>query len=186
MAVELFADVLREQGLCVVLIYLWVGLCEREERNADIRARWGWIPPHHTWKKTWTFVSLCVSVKGFRWTRSRRLAGLDCVSTFTCNVDMFETATGQVIIGILNQITETKLSSWTRAHVCLSSRFSMSIRYVLFLPSFTMPTLRHFWKRQYWQRLRLLLSTGQFLLARHTYLAFFCTVRWGEKKRAHQ
>lgn len=50
------------------------------------------------------------------------------------------------------------------------------------LPSFTMPTLRHFWKRQYWQRLRLLLSTGQFLLARHTYLAFFCTVRCGENK----
>lgn len=54
------------------------------------------------------------------------------------------------------------------------------------LPSFTMPTLRHFWKRQYWQRLRLLLSTGQFLLARHTYLAFFCTVRCGEARANNQ
>lgn len=44
-------------------------------------------------------------------------------------------------------------------------------------PSFTMPTARHFWKRQNWHRFLLLLSTGQFLSARHTYLAFFCTVR---------
>lgn len=46
-------------------------------------------------------------------------------------------------------------------------------------PSFTMPTARHFWKRQNWQRFRRLLSTGQSLLARQMYLAFFCTVRWG-------
>lgn len=45
-------------------------------------------------------------------------------------------------------------------------------------PSFTMPTARHFWKRQNWQRFRRLLSTGQSLLARQMYLAFFCTVRW--------
>lgn len=59
---------------------------------------------------------------------------------------------------------------------------SDQVRASTLLPSFTMPTLRHFWKRQYWQRLRLLLSTGQFLLARHTYLAFFCTVRCGRNK----
>lgn len=45
------------------------------------------------------------------------------------------------------------------------------------LPSLTIPTARHFWKRQNWQRFLLLLSTGQSLLARHTYFAFFCTVR---------
>lgn len=44
-------------------------------------------------------------------------------------------------------------------------------------PSLTMPTARHFWKRQNWHRFRLLLSTGQSLLARQTYLEFFCTVR---------
>lgn len=43
--------------------------------------------------------------------------------------------------------------------------------------SLTIPTARHFWKRQNWQRFLLLLSTGQSLLARHTYFAFFCTVR---------
>lgn len=61
-------------------------------------------------------------------------------------------------------------------------RVGLSLRVVKFgtLPSFTMPTLRHFWKRQYWQRLRLLLSTGQFLLAKQTYLAFFCTVLYRE------
>lgn len=41
------------------------------------------------------------------------------------------------------------------------------------LPSLTMPTLRHFWNRQYWHLLRRLLSTGQFLFARQTYFAFF-------------
>lgn len=45
------------------------------------------------------------------------------------------------------------------------------------LPSLTIPTARHFWKRQNWQRFLLLLSTGQSLLVRHTYFAFFCTVR---------
>lgn len=45
------------------------------------------------------------------------------------------------------------------------------------LPSLTIPTARHFWKRQYWQRFLLRLSTGQLLAAKHTYLAFFCTVR---------
>lgn len=44
-------------------------------------------------------------------------------------------------------------------------------------PSRTMPTARHFWKRQNWQRLRLLLSTGQSLFVRQTYLEFFWTVR---------
>ena len=43
--------------------------------------------------------------------------------------------------------------------------------------SFTMPTFIHFWKRQNWHRFRRRLSTGQFLSARHTYLAFFWTVR---------
>lgn len=46
------------------------------------------------------------------------------------------------------------------------------------LPSLTIPTTRHFWKRQYWHRFLLRLSTGQFLAAKQTYLAFFCTVRW--------
>lgn len=48
---------------------------------------------------------------------------------------------------------------------------------VLISPSLTMPTTRHFWKRQNWHRFRLLLSTGQSLLARQTYLEFFWTVR---------
>lgn len=48
---------------------------------------------------------------------------------------------------------------------------------VIASPSLTIPTTRHFWKRQNWQRFLLLLSTGQSLLARHTYFAFFCTVR---------
>lgn len=49
--------------------------------------------------------------------------------------------------------------------------------FVLNSPSFTMPTTRHFWKRQNWHRFRLLLSTRQSLLARQTYFEFFCTVR---------
>lgn len=49
------------------------------------------------------------------------------------------------------------------------------------LPSLTIPTARHFWKRQYWHRFLLRLSTGQLLAARHTYLAFFCTVRCTER-----
>lgn len=44
------------------------------------------------------------------------------------------------------------------------------------LPSFTIPTLRHFWNRQYWHLFRRRLSTRQFLLARQTYFAFFWTV----------
>lgn len=44
------------------------------------------------------------------------------------------------------------------------------------VPSLTIPTTRHFWKRQYWHRFLRRLSTGQFLLARQTYLAFFWTV----------
>ncbi len=52
------------------------------------------------------------------------------------------------------------------------------------LPSFTIPTTMHFWKRQYWHRFRRLLSTGQFLFARQTYLAFFCTVRYKETAQA--
>lgn len=58
--------------------------------------------------------------------------------------------------------------------------FFLIVSLILFhvaLPSLTIPTARHFWKRQYWQRFLLLLSTGQSLLVRHTYFAFFCTVR---------
>lgn len=51
------------------------------------------------------------------------------------------------------------------------------------LPSLTIPTTRHFWKRQNWQRFLLLLSTGQSLLARQTYFAFFCTVRCQTRKK---
>lgn len=51
------------------------------------------------------------------------------------------------------------------------------MRVLVSLPSFTMPTARHFWKRQNWHRFRLLLSTGQSLFARQTYLEFFWTVR---------
>lgn len=51
------------------------------------------------------------------------------------------------------------------------------------IPSLTIPTARHFWKRQYWHRFRRRLSTGQLFAARHTYLAFFCTVRCTDKKR---
>lgn len=53
-------------------------------------------------------------------------------------------------------------------------------------PSLTMPTARHFWKRQNWHRFRLLLSTGQSLLARQTYLEFFCTVRCEIKRNPSQ
>ena len=42
--------------------------------------------------------------------------------------------------------------------------------------SFTIPTVRHFWNLQNWQRFLRRLSTGQFLSARQTYLAFFWTV----------
>lgn len=52
------------------------------------------------------------------------------------------------------------------------------------VPSLTMPTARHFWKRQNWQRFLRLLSTGQSLLARQMYLAFFCTVRCGGWRRS--
>lgn len=51
------------------------------------------------------------------------------------------------------------------------------------VPSLTMPTARHFWKRQNWHRFRRLLSTGQSLLARQMYLAFFCTVRCREQEK---
>lgn len=51
------------------------------------------------------------------------------------------------------------------------------IRVFVSLPSLTMPTVRHFWNRQNWHRFRLLLSTGQSLFARQTYLEFFWTVR---------
>ena len=50
------------------------------------------------------------------------------------------------------------------------------------IPSLTIPTTRHFWKRQNWQRFLRRLSTGQFLFAKHTYFAFFWTVRCKEKK----
>ena len=50
------------------------------------------------------------------------------------------------------------------------------------LPSFTIPTARHFWNRQNWHLLRRLLSTGQSLFPRHTYFAFFCTVRYKNNK----
>lgn len=46
-----------------------------------------------------------------------------------------------------------------------------------------MPTVRHFWKRQNWQRLRLLLSTGQSLFVRQTYLEFFWTVRCKKERQ---
>lgn len=55
--------------------------------------------------------------------------------------------------------------------------------FLLNSPSLTMPTVRHFWKRQNWHRFRLLLSTGQSLLARQTYLEFFCTVRCEIRRR---
>lgn len=66
------------------------------------------------------------------------------------------------------------LKTVLRLFFCCTYTFS---QYVITLPSLTIPTARHFWKRQNWQRFLLLLSTGQSLLARHTYLAFFCTVR---------
>lgn len=43
-------------------------------------------------------------------------------------------------------------------------------------PSFTIPTVRHFWYRQNWQRLRLFLSTRQSLFPRQTYFDPFWTV----------
>ncbi len=57
------------------------------------------------------------------------------------------------------------------------SRPLLPLRLSVLTTSLTMPTARHFWKRQNWQRLRLRLSTGQDLSARQTYLALFCTVR---------
>lgn len=44
----------------------------------------------------------------------------------------------------------------------------MTSRYVGASPSLTIPTARHFWKRQNWQRFLLRLSTGQLLEAKHT------------------
>ena len=44
------------------------------------------------------------------------------------------------------------------------------------IPSLTIPTARHFWNRQNWHLFLRLLSTGQSLFPRHTYLAPFCTV----------
>lgn len=41
------------------------------------------------------------------------------------------------------------------------------------VPSLTIPTTMHFWKRQNWHRFLRRLSTGQFLFAKHTYFAFF-------------
>lgn len=38
---------------------------------------------------------------------------------------------------------------------------------------FTMPTARHFWKRQNWQRFRRLLSTGQVLVSQADVLGIF-------------
>lgn len=49
------------------------------------------------------------------------------------------------------------------------------------LPSFTIPTDKHFWNLQNWHRFRLRLSTGQFLSAKQTYFAFFWTVLWRKK-----
>lgn len=60
------------------------------------------------------------------------------------------------------------------------------IRAFVSLPSLTMPTARHFWKRQNWHRFRLLLSTGQSLFARQTYLEFFWTVRCEINIRGNQ
>lgn len=51
------------------------------------------------------------------------------------------------------------------------------LRLSVLTTSFTIPTAIHFWNRQNWHLFRLLLSTGQFLSARQTYFAFFCTVR---------
>lgn len=53
------------------------------------------------------------------------------------------------------------------------------------VPSFTIPTAKHFWKRQNWHRFRRRLSTGQFLSARQTYLAPFCTVLCRKKGYLH-
>lgn len=44
----------------------------------------------------------------------------------------------------------------------------LTSRYVGASPSLTIPTARHFWKRQNWQRFLLRLSTGQLLEAKHT------------------
>ena len=43
-------------------------------------------------------------------------------------------------------------------------------------PSRTMPTAKHFWKRQNWQRFLCRLSMTQLWFAKHTYFAPFCTV----------
>lgn len=42
--------------------------------------------------------------------------------------------------------------------------------------SFTIPTDKHFWNLQNWQRFLRLLSTGHDFSAKHTYLLPFCTV----------
>ena len=44
-------------------------------------------------------------------------------------------------------------------------------------PAKTMPILRHFWKRQNWQRLRCALVISQLPSATHVYTRLFCTVR---------
>lgn len=69
------------------------------------------------------------------------------------------------------------------ANICFYARFGNLFRGDLDVPSLTMPTTRHFWKRQNWQRFLRRLSTGQFLFAKHTYLAFFWTVRWRKERK---
>lgn len=74
--------------------------------------------------------------------------------------------------------TGQRMTSAVTFSSALPSKFGRhSSGFVANSPSLTMPTARHFWKRQNWHRFRLLLSTGQSLLARQTYLEFFCTVR---------
>lgn len=76
------------------------------------------------------------------------------------------------------------LKSWTglRSNWLLVPLCPCWFFLILRSPSLTIPTVRHFWKRQNWHRFRLFLSTGQSLLARQTYLEFFWTVRCKKKK----
>lgn len=86
----------------------------------------------------------------------------------------------------LSVLTTVKVMTWMLLWLQWHECNVDFLEVLLNSPSLTMPTARHFWKRQNWHRFRLLLSTGQSLLVRQTYLEFFWTVRWNIRKELVQ
>lgn len=83
----------------------------------------------------------------------------------------------------IRTVSDFKKLNWSQIKLITVPTLSLLVFLILCSPSLTIPTVRHFWKRQNWHRFRLFLSTGQSLLARQTYLEFFWTVRCKKKKR---